>query len=97
MLSFYTTRTNELYVTLKYEASGEPAVGATVTVELREKGVVIAGTAATVPEVSSGNYYTKYPILATVQKDRQYTLHIKVILSGQTVIDEDYACPVATK
>lgn len=96
MLSFYTTRTNELYIALKYEKEPqEPVTGATITAELRDKGVAVAGTAITVPEVSTGNYYAKYPILSIMQKNRQYVLHIKVILNSETVIDEDYPCPVA--
>lgn len=98
MLTFYTTRTNELYITLKYEkAPQEPVSGATVTVEIRDKGVAVASTAIAVPEVSTGNYYAKYPILGIMQKNRQYVLHIKVVLNSETVIDEDYPCPLAAK
>lgn len=91
MLSFYTTRTNELTVALQQESNQEPLGGATVTAELRLNGVAIAGTHVILTEISTGNYYTKYPILSTVKKNLKYTLHIKVVTSSnETVIDEDY-------
>lgn len=98
MLIWYSSRTNEIYVKLKYEKTQLPLSSATVTVELLNKGTAVADTHAALTETSTpGTYSAKYPLLTDVAANRQYQIHIVVISGGNTVIDEVLDEPVFVK